>query len=184
MDPQIPDSEARYGAIAMKLLTTILVAGGLDITYAFIVYGPLSYQMSPVEVLQSVAAGLLGNDAANAGGAMTALLGLATHFMLATIMAAVFVLVATRWSALKRNPVMWGLIYGFGLYLVMTYVGAPLSAAHRSQHFAADAQEIVSRLQVSFSSVRPKDRWQLLGTLFTHMVFVGLPISQLNSRRA
>jgi hypothetical protein len=47
----------------------------------------------------------------------------------------------------------------------MSYVVVPLSAAHRSQHFAADAQEIMSRLQVSFSSIRPRDRWQLLGTL-------------------
>ena len=172
----------------MRLLTTILIAGlaagALDITYAFVVYGPLSYQMSPVEVLQSVAAGWLGKDAANAGGAMTALLGLATHFMIATVMAAVFVLVATRWPALKHNAVMWGLVYGFGLYVVMSYVVVPLSAAHRSQHLAADAQEIMSRLRVSFSSIRPKDRWQLLGTLFTHMVFVGLPISLLNRRRA
>jgi uncharacterized membrane protein YagU involved in acid resistance len=172
----------------MTLLTTILIAGlaagAMDITYAFVVYGPLSYQMSPVEVLQSVAAGWLGKDAANAGGATTALLGLATHFMIATVMAAVFVLVATRWPALKHNAVMWALIYGFGLYVVMSYVVVPLSAAHRSQHFAADAQEIMSRLEVSFSSIRPKDRWQLLGTLFTHMVFVGLPISLLNRRRA
>ena len=98
----------------MRLLTTILIAGlaagAMDITYAFIVYGPLSYQMSPVEVLQSVAAGWLGKDAANAGDATTALLGLATHFMIATVMAAVFVLVATRWPALKHNAVMWGLL--------------------------------------------------------------------------
>ncbi len=172
----------------MRLLTTILIAGlaagAMDITYAFVVYGPLSYQMSPVEVLHSVAAGWLGKDAANAGGATTALLGLATHFMIATVMAAVFVLVAARWPALKHNAVRWALIYGFGLYVVMSYVVVPLSAAHRSQHFAAGAQEIMSRLQVSFSSIRPKDRWQLLGTLFTHMVLVALPISLLNRRRA
>jgi hypothetical protein len=45
----------------MKWLTTILIGGlvasALDISYAFIVYGPISYQMSPVEVLQSVATG-------------------------------------------------------------------------------------------------------------------------------
>jgi hypothetical protein len=171
----------------MKLLKTILVggliAGALDITYAFIAYGPLSYQMSPVAVLHSVASGWLGRAAANSGGTLTALLGLATHFMIATVMAAVFVLAAARWSTLKRHPVLWGLLYGFGLYVIMTYFVTPLSAAHPSQHFAANAQEVVSRLQVSFGSVRPKDRWQLLGTLFTHMVFVGLAISMVNSRR-
>jgi len=52
----------------MKLPTAILVggliAGALDISYAFIVYGPLSYRLSPVEVLQSVASGWVGNDVA------------------------------------------------------------------------------------------------------------------------
>jgi uncharacterized membrane protein YagU involved in acid resistance len=172
----------------MKLLRTILIggviAGALDITYAFIVYGPLSYGMSPAEVLHSVASGWLGGDAANAGGTATALLGLATHFIIATIMAAVFVWVATLWPALTRNAVRWGLIYGFGLYLVMSYVVVPLSAAHKSQHFAASLDEIIDRLTVSFSSIRPADRWQLLGTLFTHMVFVGLTISLVTRRRA
>src|SRR5258708_31194396 len=108
----------------MKLFKAILVgglvAGALDITYAFVVYGRLSYQMSPVQILDSVAAGWVGHDAADAGGAMMAVLGLATHFMLALTMAAVFVFGAQRWPALKRNPVMWGLIYGVGLYVVMT----------------------------------------------------------------
>src|SRR5258706_3852195 len=115
----------------MRLLTTILIAGlaagAMDITYAFVVYGPLSYQMSPVEVLQSVAAGWLGKDAANAGGATTALLGLATHFMIATVMAAGFGLVATRWPALKRNAGTWAPIRGFGIYGGMGYVVVPLS---------------------------------------------------------
>jgi uncharacterized membrane protein (DUF485 family) len=170
----------------MKLLTAILVggllAGALDISYAFIVYGPLSYHLSPVEVLQSVASGWVGNDVASAGGTVTALLGLGTHLMIATVMAAVFVLGARRLTAVKRNPVMWGLIYGLGLYVVMTYVVLPLSAAHRSQHFATDLQEVVARLQVSVGSIRPKNRWLLIGTLFTHMVLVGLPISLVNKR--
>ena len=70
-------------------LTRVIVGGGLiaaalDITYACIVYGPVSFHLSPAEVLQSVASGWVGNDAANAGGAVTALLGLTTHFILRT----------------------------------------------------------------------------------------------------
>jgi len=171
----------------MKLVATVLIggmiAGALDITYAFIVYGPLSYGMSPVEVLHSVASGWLGGNAASAGGTATALLGLATHFTIATIMAAVFVLLAARWPGLTHNAVVWGLIYGFGLYLIMSYVVVPLSAAHKSQRFAASMGEIIARLKVSFDSIRPADRWQLLGTLFTHMVFVGLTISLVTRRR-
>jgi hypothetical protein len=64
----------------------------------------------------------------------------------------------------------------------MTYVVLPMSAAHRSQHFATDLQEVLARLQVSVGSIRPKNRWLLIGTLFTHMVLVGLPISLVNKR--
>jgi hypothetical protein len=161
-----------------------LVAGALDITYAFIAYGPLSYQMTPVQILQTVASGWVGHDAASTGGALTAVLGFGTHFGIAIAMAAVFVFSAQRLAALSRNAVIWGFVYGLGLYGVMTYLVVPLSAAHPSQHFAADLQEVVSRLQVSFGSVRPKDPWQLLGTLLTHTVFVGIPISLANKRAA
>jgi hypothetical protein len=113
---------------------------------------------------------------------VTALLGLGTHFVIATVMAAVFVLGARRLTALNRNSVMWGLIYGLVLYVVMNYVVLPLSAAHRSQHFATDLQEVATRLQVSFSSLRPKNGWLLAGTLFTHTLLVGLQISLVNKR--
>lgn len=172
----------------MRKLNAVLlggfVAGVLDIIYAFVVYGPLSYQLSPMQVLQSVAAGWIGRDASSAGGWDTALLGLGTHFLLATIFAAVFVLAAARLPMLMRNATFWGLLYGFGLYLVMTYVVVPLSAANQVQHFAVDLNDVVARLQESFTTVRPKDPWQLLGTILTHTVLVGVPIALINRRFA
>ena len=160
------------------------MAGVLDIIYAFVVYGPLSYQLSPMQVLQSVAAGWIGHDAATAGGWNTALLGLGTHFMLTTIFATVFVVAATQLPVLTRGAVLWGLLYGFGLYLVMTYIVVPLSAANHAQHFATDLDDVVARLRESFSAVSPSNRWQLLGTIFTHTVFVGVPIALMNRRFA
>jgi uncharacterized membrane protein YagU involved in acid resistance len=164
------------------LLIAGLVAGLLDITYAFVVYGPLSYHMSPVDVLHSVAAGWLGKSASGSGGLATAALGLLTHFGIAISMAAAFTLVAMRFNAVRRNTAAWGLTYGLMLYLVMTYIVVPLSAAHSSQHFADSPQEMLARLQVSMSHARPADRLQLVGTLFTHMVFVGLSIALVCKR--
>src|SRR5258706_3326490 len=133
----------------MKLFKAILVgglvAGALDITYAFVVYGPLSYQMTPVQILHSVAAGWVGHDAADAWGAMMAVLGLATHFAMTTAMAAAFVYAAQRLPALNANPVIAGLAYGLGLYVVMTYVVLPPSAAHPSQQFWARWDQVISR---------------------------------------
>lgn len=172
----------------MKKLTAIVMGGlaasVLDIIYAFIVYGPLSYRLSPMQVLQSVAAGWIGRDAAGAGGWDTAMLGLGTHFMLATMFAAVFVLAATRLPTLSRHAVLSGLIYGFGLYLVMNYLVVPLSAANPLQHFATDANDALARLTESFSTVRPKDPWQLLGTVLAHTALVGVPIALINRRFA
>src|SRR5204863_6229671 len=94
-----------------------LVAGALDIVYAFIVFGPLSYGLTPMQVLQSVDAGWVGREVSRAGGMETALMGLGTHFMIATIMAAVFVMAALVFGVLKKNPVLWGFLYGLVLYV-------------------------------------------------------------------
>lgn len=170
----------------MKLLPAIvtggLIAGALDIVYAFIVYGPLSYHMSPVEVLQSVAGGWIGRETAYAGGSAAAALGLGTHFLIAILMAAVFVGMTMRMPALTRHAVLAGFSYGLVLYVVMNYVVVPLSAAHASQHFAANLPEIGARLQTAFSELRPADRWQLAGTIFTHTILVGIPIALVNRK--
>jgi uncharacterized membrane protein YagU involved in acid resistance len=173
----------------MKIVWAILLgglaAGALDILYAFVVYGPLSYGVTPEQVLQSVAAGWIGRDASRAGGMETALLGLGTHFMLATIMAAIYVLLAKRVPMLTRQAVLWGLVYGLILYVAMNYIVVPLSAAGANGHFAT-ASEIGPRLQTAFSEVRGDGGgdypWLLAGTIFTHTVLVGLPISLIAKR--
>lgn len=160
-----------------------LVAGTLDILYAFIVYGLPPFSLTPEQVLQSVAAGWIGRSDSMAGGWATALLGFVTHFGIATCMAAVFVWAARRWPELIARPVLWGLVYGFGLYVAMNYVVAPLSAAHPSGHFPPEGGEFLARLGTAFSAVRPSGNLPLLiGTLFTHMVLVGLPIALIAQR--
>lgn len=169
----------------MKVMSAILIgglaAGVLDILYAFVVYGPLSYGLSPVDVLHSVAAGWIGRDAARDGGVTTAALGLGSHFLIAGIMAAVYVVAATRLKALTERAVLGGLVYGLLLYVAMNYVVAPLSAAGANGHFAASAEEAWQRLQSAFSAVRPRYDadfpWMIPGTIFTHTVLVGLPIA-------
>ena len=166
-----------------------LTGGTLDIIYAFIVYGPLTFGLYPNQVLQSVAAGWVGRETAMAGGAPTALLGLVTHFGIAMGMAGIYVLAALRLRALLDRPVLWGVIYGFILYVGMNYVVTPLSAA-ATGHFPADLGEITARLRDSFSTIKPKDNVPLLlGTIFTHTVLVALPIAliarkDLSGRRA
>lgn len=166
--------------IVIAVLLGGLAAGALDILYAFIVYGPLSYGLSPQQVLQSVAGGWIGREGSMAGGWNTALLGLGTHFGIALLMALAYVLVAAGAKALTSRAVLWGFLYGLGLYVLMNYIAVPLSAA-ASGHFPASAGEALQRLQESFTAVRPRYDpdfpWMIPATIFTHTVLVGVPIA-------
>src|SRR5580765_1333985 len=64
-----------------------LIGGALDITAAFILLGLRG--SSPIQVLQSVASGLLGMDAYQ-GGIPAAALGLFCHFLIALSAATVY----------------------------------------------------------------------------------------------
>jgi len=104
-----------------------LAAGVLDILYAFIFFG-MRFGLTPMRILHSVAAGLLGRDAARAGGMKTALLGLFLHFLNAFIIATIFFVASLILPMLIRRAVLWGLLYGVAVYFVMNYVVIPLSA--------------------------------------------------------
>lgn len=104
-----------------------LAAGLLDIVNAT-TFWYLYNGTSPVRILQSIAAGLLG-PAAFAGGRGTAALGLFLHFFIAVGMAAVYWLACLRWPALVRRPVTAGISYGIAAWLAMEHIVVPLSRA-------------------------------------------------------
>jgi hypothetical protein len=103
-----------------------LAVGVLDLADALIFFGLRG--AAPMRICQSIAAGLLGR-AAFQGGWSTAALGVALHFLIATIIVAVLV-IASRWMPpLARRPWVIGPIYGVIAFLVMNLVVVPLSAA-------------------------------------------------------
>lgn len=81
-------------------------------------------------VFQNVAGGLIGRDAARAGGIPTYALGVALHFLIATGWAALFWGLSRRVPALVKYAVPAGLAYGLVIYLGMNCVVLPLSALH------------------------------------------------------
>lgn len=105
-----------------------LIVGTLDITAACI-SGGLRAGRSPIWIFQSVASGLLGPDSFT-GGFTTAALGLALHFMIATIWTTIFYLASRKLEFLVRQAVLSGLLYGIVVYLFMYFVVLPLSAIH------------------------------------------------------
>ena len=98
----------------------------LDILDAMIFYGVRS-GITPVRILQSVAAGLLGR-ASYTGGAKTAALGLLLHFFNATLFAIGYYFLSRLLPWLNRNAVIAGLLYGVAAYFIMTFIVVPLSA--------------------------------------------------------
>jgi hypothetical protein len=103
------------------------VGGAIDITFACIVWAVLR-DATPIRVGQAVASGLLGREAALAGGVPVGLFGLFLHFVMALIMAAAYYAAATRIPLLVRRAVPCGIVYGLGLYGVMNFIVLPLSA--------------------------------------------------------
>jgi len=106
-----------------------LIAGTLDICAAFLTAW-LRAGIGPLRLLQFVASGLLG-PASFEGAAKTAFVGLALHYLIATIWTIVFYLASRKWLSLIERPVMFGLLYGIAVYTFMNFVVLPLSLVAR-----------------------------------------------------
>ena len=124
MTPRQPLSPAR------AILLGGLVAGTLDILDALIVSGLRG--VTPIRLFQYIAAGLLGRDAARAGGLATAFLGGFLHYFIAFGAVVVYYVASRRIPFLTRRPWIAGPIYGVLVYLFMNLVVVPLSTLHRT----------------------------------------------------
>ena len=102
-----------------------LIAGVLDISSAFILAYPKG--VGPIRVLQGVAAGLVGREAAIKNGLATAGLGLAIHFFIAFVVATVFYVASRKLGFLTRHPVISGCLYGVIVYSFMYWIVMPLA---------------------------------------------------------
>jgi Killing trait len=121
----VGESRAKPKAVQV-ILCGGLVAGTLDLTAACI-SSWFRAGVGPVQVMQSVASGLLG-AASYTGGARTAALGVALHFLIATVATAVFYFASRKLRFLVEQAVTAGLLYGVAVYLFMNFVVLPLSA--------------------------------------------------------
>ena len=106
-----------------------LAVGVLDGLDAIVFFG-LRNGVGPLRIFKGIAGGLLGREAAAAGGWPTALLGVVLHFTIATTIVTVFYLSSRRLPLLTRRPFVWGPLYGVAVYLAMNLVVVPLSALH------------------------------------------------------
>lgn len=110
-----------------------IVAGGLIAATVDIGAAALINWLNPAVILHAIASGVLGK-ASFAGGAGSAVLGLALQWFMGLLIAPIFVLVASRLACLRRRWVYAGIAYGVVVFFVMNYVVVPLSAAPFPAH--------------------------------------------------
>lgn len=140
---------------ARAILAGGLIAGVCDITFAITVWGLRG--ATPIQIGQAIMAGLVGRTDATAGGIAMGLAGLALHFVMTLIMAAIYFAAASRLRVLVKHAVACGVAYGLAIYAVMNYVVIPLSAIG-PRTGSAPTYIVVSEVLV-------------------HMFLVGLPIA-------
>ena len=118
---QAPSLPARD--LVSRIVTAGLAGGAVDFVYASVM--GLASGRGVLKVWQGVASGWLGK-AAGDGGLASFSLGVVTHFGIATCMAAVYALAATRLPILYRRWFLCAPVYGVILYGVMYRIVLPL----------------------------------------------------------
>jgi hypothetical protein len=104
------------------ILTTGMVVGVLDISSAFVIWWQRGVAIQ--RGLQGIAAGLLGARSYE-GGMATAGLGLALHFFVAFVVVSIFYLASRKIPFLTTQPLISGVFYGIGVYIVMYWFVLP-----------------------------------------------------------
>src|SRR5438552_11195798 len=104
------------------ILTAGLVVGVLDISSAFVIWWQRG--VGARRGLQGISAGLLGASSFD-GGLVTAGLGLALHFFVAFVVVSVFYMASRKIEFLTIHPVVSGVLYGIGVYIVMYWFVLP-----------------------------------------------------------
>jgi hypothetical protein len=169
---QPPTSTTMY-AISRSLTIPRRSAWGLNVFYGGLVIAIADgiffstfwslRGVSPLRILQTIAAGLIGREASYTGGAATMALGAGLHLFIAVMFVLVYAAVGRRVPALLRRPFVFGPPYGLVVFLLMSYVVVPLS-----------------RLG---PPTKPEDTSWLIGSIAFHVIVVGLA-SACFARRA
>jgi uncharacterized membrane protein YagU involved in acid resistance len=108
------------------ILNAGLLIGTLDLLFAWGFW--VTKGATFIGILQSIAAGWYGK-ASHSMGATSAWVGALSHYVIAIAFVAAYWLAARRLPALLKRPVLFGAAYGLLLYLIMSFIVLPLSAA-------------------------------------------------------
>ena len=133
-----------------------LISGSLDILFAMLLTVLFGREIG--NMLRYVASGPF--PAATEMGTGGAVLGLAVHFGLMAIMAALFMALVSHRQALLDKPLVTGIVYGLITYIVMNWIVVPLR----------------------FDAPLPPKPLSIATQLFAHIVLVGIPFAYVANR--
>jgi hypothetical protein len=134
-----------------------LIAGALDLAFAFAFYGPQG--ATPLRILQFIASGVLGRGSFQMGLA-SATLGAFCHFFISVCAATIYYLASLRFPFLTRRVAIAGAIFGVLMFLAMRFIVVPLSAIKPS----------------------PMKAGNVIGELCSHVFLFGMVIAYAVSR--
>ena len=151
-------------AVGIPRAFDTIVYGGLAIgVFDFLdasTFFPLYYGITFQQVWWGPASGVLGREAARAGGWSTAILGIFLHFVVAACIATVYYLFSRNISFLIRHPVVSGLVFGVIANYVMQCIVLPMSARASSP-----------------TAVFSEPVGSMLNSVIGHAFLVGLPVA-------
>jgi hypothetical protein len=147
--------------------TAAILSGGLSAGILDTLLAMLLWHVSPITVYKSVAGGWLGKTAFH-GGFSVIVLGMFSHFLIATGAATVYWIASQTLGRVAQNMIRYwfpsGLLYGVVVYYVMDLVVVPLSRMPEGGP--------------------PEPTWRVIGSIVGHMFLVGLPIAFFANRHS
>lgn len=102
-----------------------LIAGAIDIGAACVIF-----HAPPAPVLKSIAAGIVGRDAARAGGLDMVLLGAFLQEFISVVAAGIYAFASMRLPILIRQWLIMGVLFGGACDLFLMHVVGPLAGLH------------------------------------------------------
>jgi len=112
-----------------NVLGAILAGGFMAATFDFFA-AMLIYGGTASGVAHAIARGWYG-DAVKTMPPIVDVVGIASHYMILLIAAAIFVAASLRFPVLRRRAWVTGPLFGVCIYVVMHFVIVPLSAVHK-----------------------------------------------------
>jgi hypothetical protein len=135
-----------------RVLAGGLVAGALDLSFAFLFYG--AQGATAQRILQFIASGVLGRGSFQMGWDSAAL-GAFFHFFISVCAAGIYYLASLRLPFLTRRVIVAGATFGILMFLAMHFIVVPLSAVKSG----------------------PVKLTSIIGELCSHAFLFGMPIA-------